>query len=117
VLWGDPYLTISPVTQAVEFGAVATYNLQVQPIGGSSADVTLTASAPPPNLTFQFVPATITPPGQAALIVTDSHPKTSDSFLTNIEITATSSGGTQSKTVQLLVGSKKVFLPVITVNQ
>lgn len=116
ILWGEPYLTALPALQAVDFGAVATYSLQVQPIGGSSAGVTLTTGTPPPNLSYQIIPTTVTPPGQATLIVTDSHPKSADSLLANIEITATSSGGAQSKTVQLLVGPKKVYLPMILAN-
>lgn len=114
VLWGEPYLSASPLVKSIPFGGVATYTLQVQPIGGSTAPVSLTTPAPPPNISYQITPSVIPqPPGQAILTITDSHPPASNSLLLNIPVTAGNGIDSQTTSIQLLVGGHQVFLPVI----
>ena len=78
---GDPYileltggftLSATPSTQAIEAGGVATYTIGVS--GSAGGVITLTTTSPSPNLILQLLPTSLTPPGQATLIVTDTHP-------------------------------------------
>jgi hypothetical protein len=99
-------------------GGVATYTLGVQSIGGFTATVTLVAASPSPSLTVYLNPAALTPPGQATLSITDSHP--GPTLLPGVWYTVpiTASGGsiTQSTGVRLLVGGARIRLPILLKN-
>ena len=115
-------LSAAPSVQAIDPGGVATYTLSVQPNGGFTATVTLSAANPPPSftlsaiegLTLSLVPTAIDPPGQAALTITDTHMGTLlPGLWYTVPITATGGGFTQTTGVGLLVGGARVYLPLV----
>jgi hypothetical protein len=94
--------------------AIATYTVEVRPIGGSASAVSLIASSPSPSLTLQLAPAQVIPPGQAILTLTDSHPgPTLPSGLWYVVPLTATDGVTQTTSVRLLVGGVRVYLPLI----
>ncbi len=72
-------------------------------------------TSPSPSLTLQLAPTNLTPPGQATLIVTDTHPigPLLPSLFYQILVTGTAGSLTQTTTVNLLVGGARAYLPVI----
>jgi parallel beta-helix repeat protein len=108
-------LTSAPSSRAIVPGAVATYGLSVQPVGGFSAAVTLVTASPSPSLTVGLVPPSIVLPGQATLTITDTHSAVSPwpDVWYRVPITATGDGVTQTTTVGLLVGGTRVYLPLV----
>ena len=109
-------LTATPSSRAITPGAVATYTIGVQPLGGFTHTVTLVATSPSPSLILSLAPAAIIPPGQAILTVTDTY--TSSTLLPGlwhtVSITATGGGVTQTIAASLLVGGTRVYLPLTT---
>jgi hypothetical protein len=109
-------LTATPSSRAITPGAVATYTIGVQPLGGFTHTVTLVATSPSPSLILSLVPTAIAPPGQAILTVTVTD--TSSTLLPglwyNIPIIATGGTVTQTTTARLLVGGARVYLPLAT---
>jgi parallel beta-helix repeat protein len=108
-------LTTAPPSRAIVPGAVATYTLSAQPVGGFSAFVDLVAASPSPSLTVGLVPPSIGPPGKATLTVTDTHSAGSPwpDVWYHVPITATGGGVTQTTSVGLLVGGTRVYLPSV----
>ncbi|MDY7076664.1 MAG: hypothetical protein SXV54_07025 [Chloroflexota bacterium] len=111
------HLTAAPTSRAIEPGGVATYTISVTSSSGVTDPVSLVASSPSPSLTLQLVPASVTPPGQAMLTITDS--RTGPTLLPGqwyvVPVTATN-GVTQTTSVSLLVGGVRVYLPVVLKN-
>ncbi len=109
-------LSADPSSRAIDPGGVAAYTLSVQPIGGFGATVNLVAASPSPSLTLSLVPSVVTPPGQATLTITDTHVGTAllPGLWYTVLITATGGGFTQTSSVDLLVGGKRVYLPWVT---
>jgi len=107
-------LKVTPPNRAIDPGGVTTYGIEVRPIGGSTATVSLLATSPSPSLTLQLIPTAVIPLGQATLTVTDSHPSPMplSGLWYNIPITATD-GITQTISVDLLVGGMRLYLPLI----
>ena len=101
--------------QAIAPGGVATYTVGVQPSGGFTSTVALIAASPSPSLTLHLKPTALTPPGQATLTITDSHPGPAlvPGLWYTVPITTTGGGITQSTRVKLLVGGARVYLPVV----
>ena len=66
-------LAASPSVHVIAPGEVATYTLSIQPTGGFTATVALTATNPSPDLTLDLNPSAVDPPGQALLTITDTH--------------------------------------------
>jgi len=108
-------LSTVPSSRAIMPGGIATYTIGVQPIGGFSSTVTLTAANPSPDLTLQLAPATLSPSARATLTVTDGHSGTSllPGLWYTIPITATGGGVAQSTSVGLLVGGARLWLPIM----
>jgi hypothetical protein len=107
-------LKVTPTSRAIDPGGVATYTVEVRPIGGSASAVSLIASSPSPSLTLQLAPAQVIPPGQAILTLTDSHPgPTLPSGLWYVVPLTATDGVTQTTSVRLLVGGVWVYLPLI----
>jgi len=78
-----------------------------------TGDVTLSTDSPPPDLDWQLIPTLVSPPGQATLIITDSHPGPSlpgEWYV--VPITATG-GIVRTTSVRLLVGGARIYLPVV----
>jgi hypothetical protein len=107
-------LSPAPPSRAIAPGAVATYTIGVQPLGGFTATVTLTAASPSPSLTLSLTPTSVTPPAQATLALTDTHTGTLlPGLWYTIPITGTGGTVTQTTSACLLVGGMRVYLPVI----
>jgi hypothetical protein len=107
-------LTAIPPVRAIAPGAVATYSVEVHPIGGFSSSVVLIVSSPSPNLTLDLQPTTMAPPAQAALLVSDAHEgPILPGLWYSLSITGTGGGITQTATVGLLVGGSQLYLPLI----
>jgi hypothetical protein len=108
-------LTATPAGHAIAPGGVATYAIGVQPIGGFTYPVTLIAASPSPSLTLSLAPPIVTPPDQATLTVTDTHPGLAllPGLWYTVPITGTGGGVTSPASVNLLVGGVRVYLPLI----
>jgi hypothetical protein len=107
-------LDAAPSLRLIPPGGVATYTLSLGSLGGFAEAVSLAAASPSPSLTLSLVPNTVTPPGQATLTVTDTHPGTLPSGLWyTLPISASGGGVTQSTSVDLLVGGTQVYLPLV----
>jgi hypothetical protein len=106
-------LTVTPPARAIDAGSVATYTIGVY--GNAGGPVTLTTASPSPSLTLQLLPASLTPPGQVTLIVTDTHPAGPllPGIWYSLPITGTGGGLTQTASASLLVGGARTYLPVI----
>jgi len=111
------FLTADPSSRAIDPGGVATYAINVGVSGGFTDTVYLDASSPSPDLDVHVAPDLLDPPGQATLIVTDSHPGPTlfPGQWYNVPISATN-GITQTTSVGLLVGGARVYLPVVLRN-
>jgi hypothetical protein len=107
-------LTATPPSRAIAPGGVTTFTIEVQPTGSSTATVDLFAASPSPSLTLDLIPATVDPPGQATLTLTDTHTETLVPGLWyTVPITATGDGIVQTMSVSLLVGGVRVYLPIV----
>jgi hypothetical protein len=107
-------LAASPSVHVVAPGEIATTTLSIQPTGGFTATVALTATSLSPDLVLGLNPTAVDPPGQAWLTITDTHtgPLLPGVWYT-IPITATGGGVTQTTDVQLLVGGTRTYLPIV----
>ncbi len=121
VVWGNApdgfSLGVTPATQAINPGGVATYTIQVQASGNFSSPLTLTIQLPS-ALTYTVSPTTLTfPYGQAALVVTDLHTGTAllPGEWYTLAVTATSGSLTHTHraSANLLVGGARVYLPLV----
>jgi hypothetical protein len=114
-------LDAAPSMQVISPGGVATYTLSVGSLGGFAEAVDLVTASPSPSLTLSLVPNTVSPPGWATLIVTDSlqfpgnleFPGNWASLWYTLPVTATGGGVTRSTSVSLLVGGTRIYLPVV----
>ena len=108
-------LSTAPATQAIEAGASATYLLTLTVGGNFSSTVTLNASNPPPNLQLSLSPPSLSPPGQATLILTDTHPAGPllPGLWHTLLVTASGGGLTRTTSISLLVGGTRTYLPII----
>jgi parallel beta-helix repeat protein len=106
-------LAVSPPGQRVDPGGVAIYAIEVQPAGGFSEMVTVTAASPSPSLTLDLAPSIVAPPGQATLTITDSHSGTLlPGLWYAVPITGTGGRAMQTTVAGLLVGGTQVHLPL-----
>ncbi|MDY7076152.1 MAG: right-handed parallel beta-helix repeat-containing protein [Chloroflexota bacterium] len=110
--------TATPSSRAIAPGGVATYTVDVQPVGSFSATVNLVTASSPPGLILGLAPTAVTPPGQTILTVTDTHTGTSllPGLWHTISITGTSGAITQTTSVSLLVGGERLYLPLILLD-
>jgi hypothetical protein len=107
-------LSAAPTSQAINAGASATYLLTLSVSGNFSSTVTLSASSPPSYLQLNLSPLSLTPPGQATLILTDTHlSEPLPGLWHTLLITATGGGFTRTTSISLLVGATRTYLPVI----
>jgi len=108
-------LTPIPSSRAIEPGGVANYTLSLQPAVGFAATVNLTASSPSPSLTLRLAPSAVTLPGQAVLVVSDTHtgPALLPGLWYDVPITATGGGVTQTASAGVLVGGTRAYLPLL----
>ncbi len=113
---GNFTLSLSPASQMIDPGGVATVQLDV---GGTITEtVNLIASSSSANITFNLSPTSFTPPGQATLSMTSTHvisPLIPGEWVT-VSITATGQGITKTAIARLLVGGVQLHLPIILKN-
>jgi hypothetical protein len=107
-------LGIIPGVQAIPAGGTAVYDVYVQPLGGFSEVVALSAASPRPELGVELAPAAVTPPAWATLTVTDTHtgPMTPGLWAT-IPITGTAGDLVETGQAELLVGGARAYLPLV----
>ncbi len=121
--WGSAYdigryeagfaLLAQPPAQAIRPGQTARYSLSLQP-PALPHPVTLTVASPSPSLTLALNPLVLAPGASATLTVTDTHAITLQlSLWYNLPITATGGGFTQTSSVELLIGGRRVYLPLV----
>ncbi|GAB4462389.1 MAG: hypothetical protein Fur0044_53870 [Anaerolineae bacterium] len=109
-------LSATPSFQAIDASESATYQLNLTKIASNfTSSVTLTPNSSPPNLQVSLLPGSLTPPGPATFILTDTHPSGSlvPGVWHNLLVTATGGGFTRTATVSLLVGGTRTYLPII----
>jgi hypothetical protein len=106
-------LTAAPPTRAIEPGSVTSYVLAIDKTAAFTPTVSLVTHSPSPSLTVRLSQAVIAPPGSVTLTVTDTHPGGSSAVWYTIPITATGGDTTHVTNVGLLVGGKRVFLPIV----
>jgi hypothetical protein len=89
---------------------VATYTVRV----GAGPTTALSASSPSISVTLLLTPTTVVPPGEATLVLADSHPgpKLLPGLWYVVPITATG-GLTLTTSVRLLVGGARAYLPAV----
>jgi len=108
-------LSATPSLRAIAPSGVATYTVEVQPIGGFTATVSLVAASPSPSLTLGLAPTVVASPGQATLTLADTHPGPTllPGLWYTVPVTGTGGGITQTTGVGLLVGGARVYLPLV----
>lgn len=108
-------LSVTPSFQTIEAGSSATYLLNLTAAGDFTSTVSLTTGSPPPNLQASLSPGSLTPPGLATLILTDTHPTGPliPGVWHNLPVTAAGGDITRTAAVGLLVGGTRTYLPVI----
>jgi hypothetical protein len=108
-------LAVTSTSQVIEAGATTSYTLKVHAGSSFTETVTLTTASGLPNLILDLTPTTLTPPGQATLTVTDTHPggPLLPGVWHSIPISATGGDITRITTAQLLVGGSQSNLPII----
>lgn len=109
---------VVPATQAVGFGGVATYTVQIMHGAPSAAPVTLqVAASPSPDLVVGLdSPGHFLPPGgHATVTLTDLYPEPPhrSGIWYTVPITATSNGVTKTASLGLLVTNIHAYLPTI----
>ena len=95
-------MTVSPGSQAINQGQVASYTIDVTSVLGFADPVNLSLSSTPAlDATHAFTPGTVTPPGVSTLAITTSTTTAAGDYT----LTITGTGGviTKSRTVTLTV--------------
>ncbi len=108
-----------PAARAIVPGGYAVYVVDVQPVGGFASSVSLTVASPSPSLTVQLDLASLMPPAQSTLTVTDQHlPGTVllPGVWHSVPMTVTGGGVTQNANAALLVGGMRIWLPLVLKN-
>ena len=108
-------LIAEPLFRAIGPGEHATYALHVDAIGAFAADVLLTHSLAPANISIRLAPSIIRPGAPATLTLTDTHEGSlSSGVMHRILVTGTSGGMVKTGAVHLLVGGTHAYLPIVT---
>lgn len=103
----------SPSARAVEPGGTAYYALRLQP-SDSPHTVALTVTSPSPSLIVTLDPMVVTSDMVATLTVADTHTGTLlPGLWYTLPITGNGGGFTRTISVGLLVGGKRVYLPLL----
>jgi hypothetical protein len=107
-------LVAAPSGQRVEPGGVARYTLRLYP-PDLPFNVALVAGNPSPSLTLDLDPAVIGGDATAALTINHSQsaPTLPSGEWYTVPITGAGGGFAQSTSVGLLVGGRRIYLPVV----
>jgi hypothetical protein len=106
-------MNASPQIHAIDPGGTAIYVIDLQPVGGFTGTVTLSASPPSPSQTLTLVPENIELPGQATLTITDHHTSLENGLWYNIPVSGVAGEVIQKINVGLLVGGERLYLPLV----
>jgi len=107
-------ITASPAMRAIQPGETTTFLLDLQPIGGFTETVTLSAPLSPPGLMLALNPENVELPGQTTLTVTDTHSgPLQPGIWYSLTVTATAGEVIQETALHLLVGGSRTYLPLI----
>jgi hypothetical protein len=108
-------LSAARSSQAIGPGETAVYGIHVEAMGAFSASVALTCGPPPGDLVLSLMPTVVTPGGEATLTVTDTHTGTGllPGLWYTIPVTGTGKGSSRMVEVRLLVGGRRIYLPVV----
>ncbi|MCP4357909.1 MAG: hypothetical protein GY796_07840, partial [Chloroflexi bacterium] len=107
-------ITVTPDSQTIKASESADYAIQIQPSGGFTKTVNLSATNPSSELDVTLSSTAITPPGGAILTLTDLHtPSFTDGIWYDIMVTATGDNISHTARVELFVNTKQLYLPVI----
>jgi hypothetical protein len=108
-------LTVEPAFQAISPGESAVYTVQLSAPAGFLGEVELRASSSPSGLQLSLAPERISAGESASLVIQDTHPGgLTAGILYIIEINGNYQGEVDSLEVRLLVGGKRLFLPVLS---
>ncbi len=112
----DFTLQASPSARSIDPGGSTSFQLQTAVHGYWANALTVMASSPSPSVTIGLSGSIVAVPGSITLIVTDTHPIGSPAIWYTIPITATGSSVTHYASVSVLVGGRKVYLPLLWKN-
>ncbi|MBI5582871.1 MAG: hypothetical protein HY892_03515 [Deltaproteobacteria bacterium] len=108
------FLEVIPLRRQIPSGGTAIFQIAVTTLPGYGGSISLQASSPSTDLLLDLQPNSVTPPGQAALTVTDLFPGPALSGrLYQIPVTALVSGFSQTVPASLLIGGTVLHLPVV----
>jgi hypothetical protein len=93
-------------------GGSASALISVEPKSGFNSQVTLTVSSSS-TLNAQLSSYALNPGGSAILTVKDNSAANGSGSWTNVRVTATGGGVTQTIDIQVLVGGNQSFLPIV----
>jgi hypothetical protein len=106
-------INANPQIRAIDLGGTAVYVLDLQPVGGFSGTVMLSASPPSLSQTLIIDPENIELPGQATLTVMDHHTNLENGLWYSIPVNGEVGEVIQQISIGLLVGGPSVYLPVV----
>jgi len=106
-------MSANPQIQAIDPGGTAIYALDLQPVGGFSGTVSLSASPPSPSQTLSLAPENVELPGLATLTITDHHTSVENGLWYSISVSGEAGEITQEINVELLVGGTLLYLPLV----
>jgi hypothetical protein len=107
-------LSPSPASAAVQPGEGTTFDILAVPLGGYTQTITLAGPTAPPSLTLNLAPGAVLPGETARLAVTSTHAAPlSPGLWFSLTITGTGAGITDTVEVGLLVGGKRLYLPMV----
>lgn len=109
---------VTPAHQQIPFGGTAIYNLETEAYAGFTETVVLTASNTSPDLSFELTATEILPGNSVLLTVT--HHNTDTVVLSGlwhtIPVTAVGGNITWVRSVSLLIGGDRIYLPLLIKN-
>lgn len=106
---------VKPSYQQIPFGGTAFYNLETKAYTGFTETVVLTASNVSSDLSFQWGATEIAPGSSTSLTVTHYGTETVmlPGLWRTIPMTATGGNITWKRSIRLLIGGSRIYLPVL----
>lgn len=112
----DFALSVTPDQQTVELGKGTTYAVQINPTGGYTGTVNLSAGGSPAGLNVKLSAANLRPPATTTLTVTDTHSASQNYLITVIAQDTKNTSLRYTSTVNFRVVDRyyKVYLPMVS---
>ena len=106
---------VTPSHQQIPFGGTAVYNLETESYAGFTETVVLTASNTSPDLSFELTATEILPGNSVLLTVTHHNIDTVvlPGLWHTVPVTATGGNITWVRSVSLLIGGDRIYLPLL----